>query len=257
VLANSIPKSGTHLLTATLRRLPQMMFSGVQHSLSEFIVPPRAGEGRPILDRERLEGVLSAVHGGQFVIAHFPANDDLVQILGDLGYRCALMMRDPRDVVVSHSFYVVARPDHHLHQRYRDEMSSDEERLLASITGLPSRDGLGLESIGRRLEGYLAWTSHADTRVFRFESIVGPQGGGSIEEQRREIAALARHLRRPLTPAQLDRIGARIWSGSAATFRRGRIGDWRNHFTEEHKAAFKDVAGQGLIRLGYESDLSW
>jgi hypothetical protein len=40
-------------------------------------------------------------------------------------------------------------------------------------------------------------------------------------------------------------------------YRKGVAGDWRNHFTEEDKRAFKALAGDMLIRLGYEKDMSW
>lgn len=39
--------------------------------------------------------------------------------------------------------------------------------------------------------------------------------------------------------------------------RKGIAGDWRNHFREVHVQAFKEVAGDALIRLGYERDLDW
>jgi hypothetical protein len=39
--------------------------------------------------------------------------------------------------------------------------------------------------------------------------------------------------------------------------RRGTGGDWRNHFDDEHIQAFKQIAGDALVRLGYERDLNW
>ncbi|MGH2703243.1 MAG: sulfotransferase domain-containing protein, partial [Actinomycetota bacterium] len=56
---------------------------------------------------------------------------------------------------------------------------------------------------------------------------------------------------------ECERVAQRSWSQGTATFRRGQIGDWRNHFNEDHKEAFKKMAGDTLIRLGYEHDLNW
>ncbi|MCB9846004.1 MAG: sulfotransferase [Phycisphaeraceae bacterium] len=39
--------------------------------------------------------------------------------------------------------------------------------------------------------------------------------------------------------------------------RKGIVGDWRNHFTDEDRAVFKELAGETLIELGYEPDASW
>ncbi len=38
---------------------------------------------------------------------------------------------------------------------------------------------------------------------------------------------------------------------------KGSIGGWQTYFKEEHKDAFKKVAGDLLIELDYEQDLNW
>jgi len=40
-------------------------------------------------------------------------------------------------------------------------------------------------------------------------------------------------------------------------YRKGEGGDWVNHFTEEHVAAFKEHYGDLAERLGYEDDADW
>ena len=39
--------------------------------------------------------------------------------------------------------------------------------------------------------------------------------------------------------------------------RKGIAGDWKNHFSDDHKSAFKDRYGDTLIMLGYEKDNTW
>jgi hypothetical protein len=41
------------------------------------------------------------------------------------------------------------------------------------------------------------------------------------------------------------------------TFRKGKSGDWKQHFSEDNKRLFKVKAGDVLIRLGYEKDNEW
>ncbi|HSM84450.1 MAG TPA: sulfotransferase, partial [Nodosilinea sp.] len=38
---------------------------------------------------------------------------------------------------------------------------------------------------------------------------------------------------------------------------KGSIGGWQKYFKDSHKQAFKRVAGDLLIDLGYETNLDW
>jgi len=55
----------------------------------------------------------------------------------------------------------------------------------------------------------------------------------------------------------LAALEASINPKKSPTFRSGKTGEWRKRFTDEHKKIFKDVAGDLLIRLGYEKDDKW
>jgi hypothetical protein len=50
---------------------------------------------------------------------------------------------------------------------------------------------------------------------------------------------------------------ANIDPAKSRTFRSGRVGGWRESFTARHRSAMKEVAGDLLVRLGYETDLDW
>jgi hypothetical protein len=261
VFVTSVPKAGSHLLITLLRRLPRMMFSGVHHAPRDFRTLPASSNGsdvRPEVDWDRVRRVLEGIRNGQFVTAHFPYRPRLGTMLQDLDYQTILMQRDPRDVVVSHVHYVMRSDRHYLHSRYTAVLDGWDARLMASIRGLPADEhGRGVISIGQRLAGYSGWLQQPNNYLSRFETLIGPNGGGTIAEQRTEIMAIAAHVGRPLEADAADELAAKIWSPKSATFRKGSIGDWRNHFSPAHIAAFKEVAGQHLIDLGYERDLEW
>jgi hypothetical protein len=50
---------------------------------------------------------------------------------------------------------------------------------------------------------------------------------------------------------------ASIDPGRSPTFRSGKAGGWRTQFSQENKQIFKDIAGDLLIQLGYESNHDW
>jgi len=68
---------------------------------------------------------------------------------------------------------------------------------------------------------------------------------------------IARHLRVKLSSENLTYIADNAFSMDSATFRRGQIGSWRDELKPEHILKFKEVAGQLLIDLGYETNLGW
>ena len=259
VVANSIPKAGTHLLASALSRFPRMMSSGIHHALNEFSVSVGIGPERiPDLDWAALERALRRVRNGQFLTAHFPAAPGLADLLGELGYAHVLMVRDPRDIVVSHTFYVTGLARHFLHRRYTQALRDPDARLMASIKGFAADEwGPGQESIGARLDKYLPWLDDVACHVSRFEDLVGERGGGSATRQREALVALASHVGREVDEVRVTRVVRAAAAGRTATFRKGAIGDWRNHFGDQHRDAFKQVAGRQLIRLGYEEDDDW
>ena len=53
----------------------------------------------------------------------------------------------------------------------------------------------------------------------------------------------------------IQRNAAQLY-GSTSIFRIGIIGKWYDHFSDEHKQAFKDVTGDLLTELGYEVELA-
>ncbi len=250
LLVNGFPKSGTHLLRRTIDLLPGMVTDNLW-------IPPQPADpqerSRALAQTERL---LRSVGAGEYVMGHVWYSLEMAALLEKHGFRSVLILRDPRDVVVSLTFHIKSWPDHRYHQHFTDVLQTDEERLMASIVGVQAVGRRPLANIGRRLQNYLPWLHVTYNFTTRFERLVGPQGGGRAEDQLVEIEGIARHLGMNLSSEQIAGMASRLF-GQGATFRQGRIGSWKERFNEEHKAAFKRVAGEQLVELGYEPDLDW
>ncbi len=265
VLLNGPGKSGTHLLSDCLSLMPKMMFSGRHFALSEFFCArggasdPRFGEptSSPPLNVERLGRYLGRCPRGMFVTAHARFHPDFSDLLEELRFKHVLLLRDPRDVAVSHAFYMLRDVLHQHHEYYTKKLKSAEERLMASIRGFEENAETYLPPIGESFGAYLPWTHDPSTLVVRFEELIGPQGGGDAEKQLEQIKRIGRFVERPLHREEAARIARSMYGKGSLTFRKGRTGDWRDHFTEAHKRAFKDTAGELLIELGYERDARW
>jgi hypothetical protein len=170
-----------------------------------------------------------------------------------------LIIRDPRDIAVSHFHYVTKQTRRHRLHAYYNALPDDSARLMTSIRGIPESEWQGhtrLGDIDTRCRVFLDWVDHGAC-VVKFERLVGPLGGGTRQSQQNEILRIAAYLGIRLDTATVEAIAANIYYRKSATFRKGIVGDWRNHMTSEHKGAFKRVAGSLLLDLGYETDHDW
>lgn len=266
-MANSIPKSGTHMLMRLFTLL------GVSKS-TLFVPPPVADNGFPTaerllrkampsegtitigagsfaeVNRTWLEWRLRLVRRGAFFGGHCVYMPELDRLLRKNQVQMVGIIRDPRDVAVSYMNYVQQAEDHFFHRGYT-VMSSDHERLLFSICG-GKLDDQALRPLGETYREFLKWRSEYDALVIRFEDLVGVRGGGSAELQQRTIERVCDYLDLS-TPSETVSLVQEKLFGVGATFREGRIGGWKNEFSEEHKIAIERQFGSLLSELGYES----
>jgi hypothetical protein len=265
VLINGPGKSGTHLLADCVGLFPRMMFSGRHFSLVDFIDRQEDRDrefGRPPdppLATRRLRPFLAAAPEGTFVTGHARYHDAFEALLRELCFAHMVLLRDPRDIVVSYVHFVMRERTHHHHRYFTQTLRTDAERLMAAITGFPRSDEAGppLPSIGVQMAGHARWIGRPGVEVYLFERLVGPRGGGSREGQSEDLARISRQIDRPLASADLEQIAARMYSERSFTFRRGAIRDWERHFEPAHRAAFREVTGDLLFKLGYEKDHAW
>lgn len=254
LLCNSIPKSGTHALSRLLDLYPSVMGAGRhlrQHELGL--------DGSHVDPWRLVAAELAKVGPGKYATSHLPAAPELREVLSRLGFRTLFMVRDPRDMLISYMFYVMGRERHRLHRRLAGAYSTDDERLMALIEGVEADTafGSGVPSASERLDDYLGWIGWPLALTCRFEDLIGPRGGGDAHRQLELIESVGRFINRPVSREQAQDIAAAVWSPKSITFRKGKIGDWVNHFGPQHKQALKKRVGHHLVSLGYETDLSW
>ena len=124
---------------------------------------------------------------------------------------------------------------------------------MVSILGRPDAN-VEFPNIADRFVPYLGWLDQPAVMKIHFEDIVDDR-----------IPTLNRILDHflacvPLqTPRELilESLESSINPGKSPTFRSGKTGEWKKYFTEEHKDIFKEVAGDLLVKLGYENNNDW
>jgi tetratricopeptide (TPR) repeat protein len=266
-VVNSLPKAGTNLLAKVVNMLPGIQQSKVHFGQSTFdqfkdveanndISIPVGVDFPQQLSLSVIQKLFEELKNGQFATAHIPYSNKLALLFHQLGIKMLLILRDPRDVVVSHAKYAASRPDHPMYALYQS--LSEPDRIMTSIVGTKqiSQDGAVLLNIYERSKSVLPWVSKSFTNTTYFEKIVGPKGGGSRKSQIGEVQKIFQHLGIQFTTKDLEKIADQVFGGTH-TFRKGVVGAWQDYFTEEHRRVFHKLAGQILVDIGYEQDDKW
>jgi hypothetical protein len=250
LLSISFPKSGTHLLDQILLGFAKVApFSKRLHSFyAEY--EGESGRKRP---PEQAFAWLNSLQPGDIASAHLFARPEAIEKVCSPGFVSYFIFRDPRDVVVSHVFYVTDMEARHVHHEYYASLPDFNARLNVSILGRPDAS-VEFPDIAARFSPYLGWLDHTEILSIHFEDL--------INDRPAALTRIMDHLlaRAPIpAPRQeiLDSLESSINPKRSPTFRSGKTGEWKKHFTPEHKKIFKDVAGELLIRLGYEKDTIW
>jgi sulfotransferase 6B1 len=251
VFGNAMPKSGSHLLLQILQGL--MQIAPFRH-LEQAPVRMITADGRK-RDMKEIMHDLSRLNAGMIEWGYLSADPEFIDFFNDHPQVAPLFIyRDPRDQLISSIFYAVdIHLDHALHDYYSS--ISFDERIRTAIQG---RDAPGLEylpNIRAQYDRNLAWLDFPGMLCLRFEDLV-TQPQPQIER----VLDFLIEKNLPIAVEREDAINVvleAIQPKNSPTFRKGSVGGWREHFSEEHIQLFKDVSGDLLVRLGYEEDDAW
>jgi len=256
LLGISFPKSGTHLLDQILLGFSRVApFSRRLHS---FYAEYEGESGRKRAPEQAVRW-LESLRPGDITSAHLFARSEVLARVCTPAFVPYFIFRDPRDVAVSHVFYVTDMEPSHVHHAFYQSLHDFDARLKVSILGRPDAE-IEFPDIAGRFAPYLGWLDEPSVMEIHFEDLIRDRGGTL---NRIIDHFLARVPLQVLSPKGADRslllesLELSINPSKSPTFRSGKTGEWKKHFTEEHKKIFKEVASDLLIRLGYEESNDW
>ncbi|MDO7867856.1 sulfotransferase domain-containing protein [Nocardioides jiangxiensis] len=246
VVANSIPKAGTHLVTALLDQLPGFRYSGrfVQLEASHFAHPETAAS--------ELQKNIRRVRTSSYMTTHLPALSPITDVLAASDVRTVMAIRDPRALAVSAFNYLRTAE----HVGSRDEvlgMFPTDEALMDAIVhgyGEPG-DPLSAPPIEVLFNAYAGWLDQPGVLTVRFEDLVGSQGGGASDSQVEQVARILDHIGVEDAGKVAPVYAERIFNTGAMTFHSGTIDGWRGQLAPAHVAHIEEMCGDAMARLGY------
>ena len=264
VMANSIPKGGTHLLLRLITLIgfqenPFWIGAELIRGRYELIksITRGAYSGNRILIGSEvpieiganwLKNGINRVPAGSVFGAHCLHSKNFEGLLASCGVSVVCMLRDPRSIAASHLDYLSKSPNHFFHKYYM-ALDSDEERLEVTILG----GKLGpyrLRSLADRYSEYTDWQRSGVALNVRFEDLVGERGGGSDNQQRESIIEAMKFLGVEVTDEKVTSVQENMF-GATRTFRNGKIDGWRSELPKKHLKIINETMGDMLVEMGY------
>ena len=262
LLINSMPKSGTHLLTQVVDLLGYQDFGRHDHAWRK--AKDRLGLGRPVVlahlrvqrnwKRRLMTAAgrggptlpidvtlpvqtpislvsewLHAVPPGHYLSGHVPWTESTAELVRTVGLKHLLMVRDPRDVLVSFVHFVT-RPQHVLSRDFLS-LSPEQQLTLAVEGGVGPRSRKPIVGLRQAFASILAWRQEPDVLLVRFETLIGERGAGSGAAQRGAVQEICQFVELSPEESLIDQVCLRAFDTGAATFRRGKIGAWRDELS--------------------------
>ncbi len=250
IFGNAKPKSGSHLLLQVLNGLCQ-------------IAPYIYVEEEPIRamhpggERWTTDDILTALERipqGVIGWGYLDAKPENVAFLCQPNRVNYFIYRDPRDLLVSQVYFATEmREEHGMHDYYQS-LPDVAARLKVAITGI-DQGSLRMVSVRERYAGVFEWLEQPSVMCIRFEDL--------IDNREATLNAMLDQVEKTgykiPTPRQksVEVLTEAIQPRKSHTFRSGKTGGWRKHFSNEHKTLFKEIAGDLLVRLGYEENNDW
>jgi sulfotransferase 6B1 len=250
LLGISFPKSGTHLLDQILLGFSKVAPYATR--LHSFYAEYEGESGNKRDPQQALEW-LDSLRPRDVASAHLFARPKAVARVCSPKFIPWFIFRDPRDVVVSHVFYVTEMEKRHAHHAYYRSLPDFDARLTVSILGRPETD-IEFPNIAERFAPYMDWLNQPEVLTIHFENLIQDR----VQTLNRIIDHFLARVPRPASRQLiLESLESAINPSKSPTFRSGKTGEWRKHFTDEHRRIFKGSAGNLLLKLGYEENNDW
>ena len=266
-LVNGCPKHGLHLLA--------MMAEGAVNPTPDSIYTDRNWVGTfgdfsfglRWQNMERWFFIMSRLQQGHYYRGHVGYRQDISDFLRLGRVAHVFIYRDLRDVAVSQAHHVLRKEPGRFNHIAKPmywvlEASGGFDAVLSAII-----KGVGpFPGVVQLWEAYAPWLEQDWVHHVRYEDAIDDLQGTASGILEYGIDQITRNIweDRFSVEGRLFEQTAQIMANTAArketspTYRHGVAGDWKEAFTSEHKALFKQQDRAGwLVRLGYEQDNDW
>lgn len=272
IIANSLPKSGTHLL---VRFLELLEFKEYEKGLTGAMVRPtqRNPFKRYLTNQKRclnqnsngfsidldnmynkiqqkyLDKYLDTVKNNYFISAHIPYTKELDDYLLKQDFKMLYIIRDPRDVLLSYYNHQNRDPHYPFHSYFKDKTFKESYKKI--LEGMTKGETI-LASLKNRIHQSQGWINSKNVFSLKFEELIGEKGGGDKELQLETIKNLLNFLEIDFDDEKVYYLSQNIFYPKAETFHKGQIYRWKEEYADEIKDEVNEYLKDFLMGLNYE-----
>lgn len=251
---NSIPKSGTHLLTGLIQQLG-FTHSGLIVSASTADESPAHDSGLLVgissparINVDYFSSIISKIDSNSFHYGHVPYSDQLHEALEKFDLAMILLYRDPRAVALSLVNYVLRLPEHPYHDYFASCSSLDEQIksiALGAANSFNENKPLFLP-LNDWYDAVMGWVNYPKAHFLSYEDVVGEKGGGNQRTQRDTLLKLASFLDLTSNLEQVRSLQSSVFDTTSPTFHSGQIDSWQTLMNDELITYLNDHAAHAL-----------
>lgn len=238
-----LPKSGTTWLAQLLQEIPSYQ--------PAYVYDPDECNLMHKVCKDNFTYLPS--HGHYVMKLHAEYSNDAIQTFNLFNIKPIIMYRDLRDQCVSRYFHVLNDPLHRDNNLYHSLLKEEAMSHNIQIT----------------IDYYMTWVENWRTEMKRQPERFYEVKYETLHVNPAEtLSGILNFFEIMISSNEIEQIVQKVtkqtkfdikenFSQKKGTARKGIVGDWRNHFSEEHVKVFKEKCGQHLIDCGYEKDLNW
>jgi hypothetical protein len=244
-IIHAIPKCGTHYIERTIHLMTNQQIA---------------------VRNITTNNLQQACSNNQIIRIFSPYSTQSANILKFAEHKIISLVRDPRDALISHAFYMRSFADRPGDKTKRDffnvgvdyDTLTFEEQIDSLITG-----GEYSQSYIQYYLDRLGWALSKHSLTIKYEDLVGVAGGGHDELKKDAVLKIIEYIHLDITDEKLQFVLDNMYVDFGEktlddkVFERSSIGNWRKFLSRKQIKLIKKKIGKEIIQLGYEKNNNW
>lgn len=257
IVVNSFPKSGTHLVSKFIHPVgdPCQRFISFHpeppfFSVRIFSTHKQNSWGRGVRELKDIIQDFEKLWPGEYAGAHLAAIPELVNWMKEQGWAVIFCYRDLFDIAVSQAYHIEGvgngrKVSHVGHDEYM-ALPNHEARIEAVITGL--NDWPGLMERWNQWAGWLNedWVCPVIYREARHQP---------LDTAKKILYYLSDRIGLEYSDELAERMASTATTGGSKTFRKGKVGGWKDEMGPELTLLAGSELGEANERIGQTTEV--